>query len=63
MPKKRAEQPETGAWMLRDVPRELMDRMRISAAVQRTTVKALLFQLAENHLAEMEKKGLLPKGK
>lgn len=49
--------------MLRDVPRELMDRMRISAAVQRTTVKALLFQLAENHLAEMEKKGLLPKGK
>lgn len=49
--------------MLRDVPRDLMERMRISAAIQRTTVKALLLQLAENHLGEMEKKGLLPKGK
>lgn len=49
--------------MLRDVPRDLMERMRISAAVQRTTVKALLLQLAENHLAEMEKKGQIPKSR
>jgi hypothetical protein len=27
------------------------------------TLKQLLFELAEEHLAEMEKKGLLPKGK
>ncbi|NOS81303.1 MAG: hypothetical protein HOP32_06960 [Nitrospira sp.] len=63
MPKKKGEDLETGAWMLRDVPRDLMERMRISAAVQRTTVKALLLQLAENHLAEMEKKGQIPKSR
>ena len=63
MPKKKAEDSETGAWMLRDVPRDLMERMRIAAAVQRTTVKALLLQLAENHLAEMEKKGQIPKSR
>lgn len=63
MPKKKKEDAEPGAWMLRDVPRDLMERMRIAAAVQRTTVKALLFQLAENHLTEMEKKGQLPKSR
>ena len=63
MPKKKAENPETGSWMLRDVPRDLMERMRIAAAIQRTTVKALLLQLAENHLGEMEKKGHIPKSR
>lgn len=47
--------------MLRDVPRHLMDRMKIAAAVQRTTVKALLLQLAESYLAELERKGQIPK--
>ncbi len=47
--------------MLRDVPRHLMDRMKIAAAVQRTTVKALLLQLAENYLADLERKGQIPK--
>ena len=49
--------------MLRNVPRDLMDRMKVAAAIQRTTVKALLFQLAENHLADLEKKGQLPKSR
>lgn len=63
MAKRKMEESEPGSWMLRDVPRDLMERMRIAAAIQRTTVKALLFQLAENHLAEMEKKGQLPKSR
>lgn len=63
MAKKKNEGSEPGAWMIRDVPRDLMERMKIAAAVQRTTVKALLFHLAENHLAEMEKKGQLPKSR
>jgi len=63
MGKKKTDDSEPGSWMLREVPRDLMERMRIAAAVQRTTVKALLFQLAENHLAEMEKKGQLPKSR
>ena len=61
MRKKRTEDAEAGSWMLRDVPRDLMERMKIAAAVQRTTVKALLLQLAETHLADLEKKGQIPK--
>ena len=34
-----------------------------AAAIQRKTVKQLLFDLAEGHLQELEKKGLPPKGK
>lgn len=40
-----------------------MHRMKIAAAVQRTSVKQLLLDLAQAHLAELEKKGVLPKGR
>jgi len=40
-----------------------MRRMKIAAAVQETSVKQLLMDLAEAHLKDLEKKGLLPKGK
>jgi porphobilinogen deaminase len=60
----RKEQPEPkGTWIVKDVPRDLMHRMKVAAAVERKTLKNLLFELAEAHLAELEKKGLLPKGK
>jgi hypothetical protein len=52
-----------GTWIVKDVPRELMHRMKVAAAVQRKTVKQLLFDLAEAHLQELERKGILPKGK
>lgn len=52
-----------GTWIVKDVPRELMHRMKVAAAVERKTLKQLLFGLAEEHLADLEKKGLLPKGK
>ncbi len=54
---------EPGAWVIRDIPRSLMRRMKIAAAVQGTSVKQLLMDLAEAHLKDLEKKGLLPKGK
>jgi len=53
----------TGTWIVKDVPRELMHRMKVAAAVQRKTVKQLLFDLAEAHLKEFERKGILPRGK
>ncbi|NOT95223.1 MAG: hypothetical protein HOP00_02780 [Nitrospira sp.] len=34
-----------------------------AAAIQRKTVKQLMFDLAEAHLQELERKGILPKGK
>lgn len=61
-PKKDASSP-TGTWIVKEVPQDLMHRMKVAAAIERKTLKQLLFELAEEHLAEMEKKGLLPKGK
>ena len=54
---------ETGTWIVKDVPRDLMHRVKIAAAIQKKTVKRLLFDLAELHLQELERKGILPKGK
>lgn len=53
----------TGTWIVKDVPRELMYRVKVAAAIQQKTVKQLLFDLTEAHLQDLEKKGLLPKGK
>lgn len=61
-PKKDAPSP-TGTWIIKDVPRELMRRMKTAAAIQEKTFKQLLFELSEVHLEELEKKGILPKGK
>jgi porphobilinogen deaminase len=52
-----------GSWIVKDVPRELMHRMKVAAAIQRKTVKQLLFDLTQAHLQELERKGSLPKGK
>lgn len=52
-----------GTWIVKDVPRELMHRMKVAAAIQKKSVKQLLFDLAEAHLQELERKGILPKAK
>jgi hypothetical protein len=59
---KEVEEPG-GSWVFRDIPRDLMVRMKIAAAVQRKSVKQLLIDLSKDHLEELDKKGLLPKGK
>jgi hypothetical protein len=52
----------TGTWIIRNVPAELMLRTRMAALLHpKKTVRALLMELAEAHLAELEKKGVLPK--
>ena len=52
-----------GAWIVRDVPRDLMRRARGAAALQGKSVKGILIELMENYLQELERKGLLPKVK
>lgn len=54
---------EPGAWIFRGIPRDLMQRVKIAAAVEDRTVKDMVLALLEAHLKELEKKGLLPKGK
>ncbi len=52
-----------GTWIVRDVPRDVMRRARAAAALQGKSVKGILIELMEGYLQELEKKGLLPKGK
>lgn len=54
---------DTGAWNFRDIPRSLMRRVKMAAAHEGKTVKDFLMELAERRLEELERKGVLPKGK
>jgi hypothetical protein len=54
---------DTGAWNFRDIPRGLMRRVKMAAAHEGKTVKEFLVELAEARLLELERKGILPKGK
>ncbi len=54
---------DKGTWIVKDVPRELMHRVKVAAAIQKKTVKQLLFDLTEAHLQELERKGILPRQK
>jgi len=59
----KAESEETGTWIVKQVPQELMRRARMAALAQDKTVRQLVMDLVEHHLAELERKGLVPKGK
>ena len=56
-------QDDPGVWNFREVPREAIVKAKIVAAVQGKSVKALLIDLVEACWLEMDKKGVLPKGK
>ena len=60
-----ARQPaeDKGAWNFRDIPRGLMQRVKMAAAYEGKTVKQWLMDLSQERLAELEKKGILPKRK
>lgn len=52
-----------GQWIFRGIPRDLMQRVKIAAAVEGLSVKGLVVGLLEAHLKELERKGVLPKNK
>jgi hypothetical protein len=53
----------SGAWNFRDIPRDLMRRVKMAAAHEGKSVKQFLIELAEARIQELEKRGILPKGK
>jgi hypothetical protein len=54
---------ETGTWIVRSIPSDLMRRTRMAALAERKTIRQLLIELVEGRLSDLEKKGLVPKGK
>lgn len=56
--------PEKPAHLnVRDIPRETLFRLKMAAAAEHKTVKDLVLGLVEEKIQELERKGLLPKGK
>lgn len=53
----------SGAWNFREIPRDLMRRVKMAAAHEGKTVKDFLIELAEAKLQDLERKGILPKPK
>lgn len=53
----------TGAWNFRDIPRDLMRKVKMASAHEGKSVKDFLIELAEVKIRELERKGILPKGK
>lgn len=53
----------TGAWNFREIPRELMRKVKMASAHEGKTVKDFLMELAQTRIEELERKGILPKGK
>ena len=50
-------------WNFREVPRDIIVKAKIEAAVENKSVKALLMDLVEAHWLELERKGILPRGR
>jgi len=53
----------TGAWNFRDIPRDLMRKVKMAAAHEGKTVKELFVELAKARIEDLERKGILPRGK
>ncbi len=63
MSKREASEDKGGSWIFRNIPRDLMKKAKIAAAVEGKSIKALLMEALVTRLQELERKGLLPKGK
>ncbi len=56
--------PEKPAHLnVRDIPRSTLYRLKMAAAAEEKTIKELVLELVNQKLLELERKGLLPKGK
>jgi len=60
-PKTTAEKP--AALNIREIRRETFYRLKMAAAAEHKTVRRLVLELIEEKIQQLERKGLLPKGK
>jgi hypothetical protein len=60
---KRSLEDHQGTLNIRGIPKETIFRLKMAAAAEHRTVKGFILSLIEERIQELEKKGLLPKGK
>jgi len=53
---KKTQEEKGGAWIFRDIPRDFMKRVKVAAAREGTTIKALVLEALEKKTQEIEKK-------
>jgi len=54
---------EKGVLNLRDMPRELVASLKAAAAFARKPLKHYIAEVLQKHVEDLERKGVLPKGK
>jgi hypothetical protein len=59
----KAPSDDSAAVHIRGISRDTFFRLKMAAAAEQKTVRDLLLKLIEDKIQELEKKGLLPKGK
>jgi plasmid stability protein len=60
---KRNPDKHQGTLNIRQIPKEVIFRLKMAAAAEHRTVKGFILVLIEERLLELERKGLLPKSK
>ena len=48
---------------LRDMPKDLIAKVKAAAALEHASLKEYVTKILDQHVTELAKKGLLPKGK
>jgi len=61
--KRKSTQNHQGTINIRGVPKELVYRLKMAAAAEHRNVKGFLLALADERIQELERKGILPKGR
>ena len=62
-PMSRDSKDHQGTLNIRGIPKDLVYRLKMAAAAEHRSVKGFLLALVEERLQELERKGILPKGK
>ncbi len=56
---KRNDQAKLVGYLLRDIPRAVMDKIRAAAAIHKKSAKTYIRELFVAHIKELERKGLI----
>lgn len=60
---KRNPDKHQGTLNIRQIPKETIFRLKMAAAAEHRTVKGFILVLIEERMQELERRGLLPKGR
>ena len=53
--------PDSRDYLLRDLPTDLADKVKVAASLHRTTMKSYILEILREHIDELEKKGVVLK--